>query len=107
MKKDTENVLMLLGCLTLPIIMLIAVVWGGWVLSVVWNWFMPAIFGLPYLTVVEAMAVSLIVSWLAKATVPSKEGRDVWVAYGELIGTAILAPAFVLIVAYILKFFMG
>ena len=106
MKKDEENVLMLLGCLSLPFVLIIAVVWGGWVLSVVWNWFMPAIFGLPYLSIVEAMAVSLIVSWLAKAAVPSKEGEGVWLAYGKLIGTAALAPAYVLVIGYILKLFM-
>jgi hypothetical protein len=37
--------------------------WGGFVIMKIWNWFMPALFGLPTLTIAGAIAVS----WVALA----------------------------------------
>ena len=36
---------------------------NGWVLEVIWGWFMVPIFNLPAITIVEAMGLSLVVSF--------------------------------------------
>ncbi len=63
--------------LLLPLIALLSAV-NGWVLSVLWNWFIPVIFeGAPRLGIGAAMAVALIVRMLTfQIQRNSKEGKD-------------------------------
>lgn len=56
--KDSDSCLSIVVLGTLLIVAGILV--DGFILSVVWNWFMPLIFGLPELTIVESLAVSLV-----------------------------------------------
>lgn len=37
---------------------------SGWALSILWSWFMVAVFALPALTIPQAIGVSLVVSYL-------------------------------------------
>lgn len=45
------------GTLMLAITMIV----NGWGLSVVWNWYVPAIFGLPYLTLAQSLGLSIVI----------------------------------------------
>jgi hypothetical protein len=106
--KELRGLGILLGCASFPVVLLISTLWGGWVLSVVWNWFMPQIFGLPTLTLIQAIAASLIIGWLAKARVPpdTKE-KDALKALVEAYTRAFMEPAWVLAFAWIIQHFMG
>jgi len=108
MDKDTENMLVILGCISIPIVIFISAIWGGIILSTVWNWFMPQIFGLMQLNVVQAIAVMTIVGYLTKADVSNlaKEERSPWANFINALLKAFLTPLFFLAIAFIIKQFM-
>lgn len=65
------------------IVDLIALLFGGWVLSLLWGWFLVPVFHLPVLTVLQAIGVTLVVSLLTHrysfnefAGTSSQEGMD-------------------------------
>ena len=52
-------------------------IFNGWVLSVVWNWFIPTIFaGAPALTIAQALGLSLVVSTLVTIKNKDSEGKS-------------------------------
>jgi len=97
------------GCLGIVILAVVSIIMEGLVLSVVWNWFMPLIFGLPELTLIQALVVSLVIGYLTKATVPEKEGKskDLTVALIEGIMMVVLRPLVFLAIAFVFKWLMG
>lgn len=83
----------ILGFLSLMVVLTII---GGWVLSVMWNWFIPVIFhGAPYLTVSQAIGVSLVVSAFMRPEKPRKE--EWWIPVAE----ALLRLALLLLFGFI------
>lgn len=54
--------IVLLGMIVSFIVL--AAIWRGFILSVAWNWFFPAFFGLPDLTIPIAIAISTIMAFL-------------------------------------------
>lgn len=40
------------------------IIWDGFVISVIWNWFMPKIFGLVHLSIAQAIGLSIMISIL-------------------------------------------
>lgn len=55
----------------------IAVLWGGYVLSILWGWFMIPVFGLPALTAMQAAGVKLTVRVITY-THRREEEKDDW-----------------------------
>ncbi len=39
-------------------------VFGGWVFSILWGWFVVPVFGLPQLSVVQAIGLSLMIGYM-------------------------------------------
>jgi hypothetical protein len=72
----------------------------GVVISVVWNWFMPQIFKLPYLNASAALALSLVISLLTPKNY--KVYKDDSEKYAELT-VSFLFPLIVLVIAWIVK----
>lgn len=74
--------------------------WRGYVLSVLWGWFVVRGFGLVSLSVPLAMGLALIVSFL---TVSLAKTERSWT---ERIGLAALMPAMVLLIGWIVTKFL-
>jgi len=70
----------------------------GWVLSILWGWFIVPIFKAPPIGVAQAIAIAITVSLLAHQYVPSKE-KNTW---GPLIFGCLL-PLMALLIGWILK----
>lgn len=64
----------------------------GWVLSLLWGWYVVDYFGMRALSVVEAVGLSLLVGLLT-AGFPPADDRPVWfgAAYSALISLTVLA----------------
>lgn len=77
-------------------------VWRGYVLSILWGWFMVPAFGLPALTVPLAIGLSLVVGFLTAHRL--KKDKDF--EWGWAIGNMIFAPAMVLLIGWIVTRFM-
>lgn len=85
----------------------IAIAWRGYVLAILWGWFMVPAFGLPALTVVQAIGVSLTVAFITyqyqpKAMEPEEE---TWKKVSRPITHLVLGPAMSLLMGWIVKSF--
>ena len=67
MKSNLESVLIVIGLLILVIMLL------GLPLQLLWNWLMPSIFGLKYITFWEAVGLNTIASILFKSNINIKK----------------------------------
>lgn len=84
----------------------LSTVLNGFALSVIWNWFLPGIFGLPELRVVEAMAIALIVSYLTHQYDDAKKEHEGTEALGHALGVTIIKPLLALGIAWCIKQFL-
>jgi hypothetical protein len=67
MKDKIDGILALIGILALVVILL------GLPLQLLWNWLMPSIFGLKYITFWEAVGLNTIASILFKSNINIKK----------------------------------
>ncbi len=67
MKNNLENVLTIVGLVVLLVMLL------GIPLQLLWNWLMPSIFGLKYITFWEAVGLNTISSILFKSNINIKK----------------------------------
>jgi len=107
-QKD-KDAMMVMGCISIPIVIILTTVWGGFVLSILWNWFMPVIFGLPELTLVYAMALILVVNYMTGSANKSGASDSEEGPYESLFKAflvAIFQPLFFLVVGRIVLYFM-
>ena len=76
-------------------------------MSVVWNWFMPFLFGLPTLTLIQALALDIVVSMLVSTT--SKRDKSQSNEEYMIDGTirAFIIPLVYLVFAWIVKLVGG
>jgi hypothetical protein len=97
-------------CLGMIVSLVVLVAWGvvmnGWALSLVWNWFIPPLFGLTTLTMAQAMGVStvftLFVGSKSNSDSKSKKDRSVGELVLEGFIVATLGPLFVVAFAWVI-----
>lgn len=75
-------------------------IFRGWTLSVLWGWFVVTTFGLPALSIPQAIGATIVVSFFTYQYHYSKENEDNW---GRAIVFGILFPLVSLGVGYIVK----
>lgn len=56
--------------------MFLSAIWSGYVLTVLWGWFIVPLFGLPALSLVYAIGLSLVVGYLTHQLTPTS-GKEV------------------------------
>lgn len=88
----------LIGMLILFPLIILGTVLNGWVLTILWGWFMVPIFNLPALTLVPAMGVALVIGYLTK---------NVGVKADENAAAAMIVYPFItLLIGYVIQLFM-
>ena len=77
---------------------------SGYVLSILWAWFITSTFGLPVLTIPVAIGVMLVVSYLTKQSDFNNSDRE---DYQKRVNVLqIVKPLGALAVGYVIKMFM-
>ena len=81
-------------------------IWSGYVLTILWAWFVVPTFGLPPLALAPAIGLAVVVSYLThqyhpKAAKPDGEGK--WDETCRVIGHMAFKPAMALLVGWIVK----
>lgn len=66
MRKKDDTSEALIGCLLLLITVPLSAIWRGYILSILWGWFIVSTFEAPPLGVAAAIGVSLVISYLTK-----------------------------------------
>jgi hypothetical protein len=91
----------LVGLATIPI----GVIWSGYVLSVLWRWFVVPWFGLAPLSVVQAIGLALVIGFLTHQHIKN-DYEDSTTELIYQIAMAIFRPAFALFFGWIVKSFI-
>ena len=84
-------------------------IWSGYVLTILWAWFVVPTFGLPALAIAPAIGLSVVAGYLThqyipKAAKPAGEGK--WEETGRVVASMVFKPAFALLVGWIAKQWM-
>lgn len=98
---------MILGVLLVGLVTILfictATVVQGCVLSILWNWFMPVLFGLPTLGVAGAIGVTMVFRFMKGMDYESDKKKNGW----DVIFTSVIVyPLVTLLLGYIVKQFM-
>lgn len=95
------------GCLiTLFLGLIVGPIWAGYVLSVLWGWFLVPLH-LPAVTVAEAIGISLTIGMLtSKIPEPQQEEEDNREKTIRVLSYAVLYPSLVLFCGSIVHAFM-
>lgn len=85
----------------------IGAVWKGYVLTVLWGWFVVPTFGLPVLAIAPAIGLSLVVSFLTHQSDATKEqDGSSSERFAKSVAHALLMPAMVLGIGAVVRQFM-
>lgn len=93
-----KNDSIFMSCLGLFLYAIIIAVVGtllnGWVLSVLWGWFMVLVFGLPVLSVGYAIGIALVIRYIMPSNYQKADTKDksVLLVCFEAFSMAIFAP---------------
>lgn len=83
-------------------------IWSGYVLTILWAWFVVPTFGLPPLALAPAIGLAVVVSYLTHQYTPkaAKPDEGKWDESGRAIAHMVLKPALALLVGWIVKQWM-
>ena len=95
------------GLLFIGVLLLIpaSILIGGTVTFFLWNWFIPAIFGITTLSYIEAIGISLVIGYFTTQR-GNTDYEDIEQVIGSLIGTLIIKPVFVLLLGFVISRFI-
>lgn len=94
------------GVLGIPLLLAFSSIWSGYVLSVLWDWFMVPTFNLPQLSIPAAIGIAMAMGYLTHQTSTNKDERDGWEVFGLAVVVAILKPLFALVFGWVVHQFM-
>lgn len=100
-----------LACFGLIVLAAVAIVvsavMNGYVISVLWGWFVVPLFSVPPLSVATAIGLSLAVGMLVSHSSPSNsEKKDTGEVIVNLISQAVFSPLFTLFIGWLVKSFI-
>ena len=95
------------GVIGLLGLMVLSSMWKGYVLTVLWAWFVVPTFGLPALAVAPAIGLSLLVSFLTHQgdAIKEPEGSSLE-RTSKAVSLALVMPALVLGIGWVVRQFM-
>lgn len=79
---------------------------GGYVLVKLWSWFAVPTFGVPQISIVPAIGIGILVSYLTHQNIPSQKDREISEVIVATLGETIFYPAVVLFVGWVVSQFM-
>lgn len=105
--KMTEALaIFIVSVMAIPVAMALSWFWGGFVLSVVWGWFVVPVFMLPTLSTLQAASIFMVVSAISGDANKVFAQKDKTTTLARILGGAIFGPAIVLFFSWVLKTIM-
>ena len=92
--------------LTTIAIMAYAVILNGWVLSKLWSWFIVAKFGLPVLSIPEAIGIAMVVAHLTWQGSITKNDDEYWKILAKGMVNVTMKPLLTLCFGSIVKLWL-
>jgi hypothetical protein len=103
MKKDTSKTTILLLIFLVIIIIPLSTLINGFAVMKLWNWFIPSIFELRHIGLVQAMGLALVVRYLTYVVRHEHDERDTDEKLMSSIIGAVVVPAIGLALGWIIK----
>ena len=75
---------------------------NGWVITVMWGWFITPQFGLVAPSLVNAIGLALFVG-LFRGSQPTDDDDDMALAVGKAIGRSVVSPLFTLAIGFVVQ----
>lgn len=96
------------GLFSLTIItIVVSSVMNGWVLSILWGWFISPIFNVPNISVLAAIGLSLVAGMLTTSNSSDGEKRkDTTDLIATVLSRAVISPLLTLFIGYIVNVFI-
>lgn len=101
-----EALLAVFGIVTLALAMAITNVWGGFVLTKLWLWFVVPVFHLPVLTLPPAIGLCLVGSYLSYQYVYIEDNRSSADKFATATAHGLIYPAIILLIGWVVQMFM-
>ena len=93
---------------TVLVTAVLSTLWNGYVLSVLWRWFVVPPFGAPALSIGYAIGIALVVGHLTQPHEPPKTDEKEWKElFAKSVASAAVKPAIALFVGWIVTLFLG
>jgi len=86
------------------ILVILNAIYSGYVLSILWGWFVSPVFNIAELTINSAIGISLVINFLTYQSDAAKEA-DKSDFFGKLIARIIIMPTTALIIGWIVTLF--
>lgn len=89
------------------VVLALGAVWNGYVLAILWGWFMVPTFGLPPLALAPAIGVAVVVGYLTHPYRPTEDAKGKEVKrVVESFSVMVMRPAMALLMGWIVKQWM-
>ena len=86
---------------------ILSIILNGWVLSILWSWFIVSLFGLPLLSIPTAVGIAIIVRLITyQYNDLDLKGKSIGEWIGCAISHSIFGPLLVLFIGWIVTLFM-
>jgi hypothetical protein len=96
-----------LGTLLVLSGLILGPIWYGYVLSILWGWFIVPTFQLPVLSTAIGIGIAMTIRFITNQdTECEKPEKSFWDRMGSMIGKIFVVPAFALLYGYIIKQFI-
>jgi multisubunit Na+/H+ antiporter MnhB subunit len=98
----------IIGWITTALVTIVlSALWSGYVLSVLWGWFISPALGVPQLSVGYAIGLTIVVRYLTyRANKDDDEDESMGTKFGKALVTAISMPAFSLLFGWVVTWFL-
>lgn len=108
MDKEGKSIFTCLGAILYVVGFAVAeILVNGWVISILWGWFIVPVFKIPTLNILQAYGLALVVGILTKQDIDVKSPeRSITETIIRGIGVAVLRPLFTLGFGWIVLQFM-
>ncbi len=99
----------ILGCGGMLTLFLLSIVMAtfinGWVLSILWGWFIVPVFGLPGLSIVQSIGIAMTIGFLiTKSEGSTKSDSQPWIdIISAYIGRILIAPIGILAIGWFIS----
>jgi hypothetical protein len=98
----------IIGAILALIFVILGAIWAGYVITLLWLWFMCPL-GLPEISLAHAVGVDLLITFITQKLVFDKKEADedeVWSPIKQILKHLFVRPLFFLAAGYVAHFFM-
>lgn len=106
--KTDNKVVSCIGILTVLVVTTITgTIMNGWALTVLWIWFIIPVFNLPTLSIIQAIGIGMVVTFLTRHSINKEEAaKDTGAAIWTAIVSAVIVPLLTVGIGYIISLFL-